>query len=95
MFKFVLVAAAPLIALGVAEPLTETPKPQPLKSAQWTPKKACPDARLSQAEKGERPIRVDRLADLPPARHEKAVHYSEDGCVKPVVVSENVEKSRR
>ena len=73
----------PFVALAVliAAPALAFDRPPPAEP--------CPNAKLHQADR-DRPVRARPLDQEPNARQEIAVLYTAGGCVRPIVVRDNV-----
>lgn len=50
----------------------------------------CKRAELSAVERARHPAKLKRLGDEPPAKHYMSVYKTEDGCMKPIIVRENI-----
>jgi hypothetical protein len=55
----------------------------------------CPLSQIEHAGSDRLKPHIARLGEMPPARHLLAVLHTENGCEKPIVVSDQVGMNRR
>lgn len=81
----ILMTALALPALAMAAQSDPSPDAEPI----------CRDPKVHRADQSKAPLRAEPLDRQPLGNQEKAVMYREDGCLKPIMVRENVGTEQR
>ncbi len=82
-----MMSIALLVALLAADAVAVTPPP--------SGKPACQNPGVQQVDAKAKAPGIHPLGDEPPAKHVMTVMRTFDGCVRPVVVRENIGTPRR